>query len=66
MKPNAENYNPDPAYLRSLIERAEVSQRKAARMIGIDERLLRSYLAKRESVSAREAPYPVQFCLECL
>lgn len=65
-KPNAETHNPDPAYLRELIERAGVTQRKAADLVGVSDRMLRKYLAKRESVSALEAPYSVQFCLECL
>jgi hypothetical protein len=66
MKPNAENYKRDPQYLRTLIERAGISQRQAARLIGIDERLMRAYLADPAIRSAREAPYAVQFCLECL
>lgn len=66
MKPNAENYKRDPQYLRGLIEQSGLSQRKAARLIGIDERLMRAYLASPDLKSAREAPYAVQFCLECL
>jgi len=59
MKPNASKHNPDPAYLRELIERAGLSQREAARRIGISERVMRYYLS-----GEREAPYPVQYALE--
>jgi hypothetical protein len=62
MKPNApEYYNPDPAYLRSLLERAGIGTRKAAELIGINNRELRHYLS-----GTRKHPYGVQFCLECL
>jgi len=66
MTPNAENHNPDPAYLRDLIDQAGISQRKAARLIGIDERTMRSYLASRTTKKAMNAPYAVQYCLEQL
>lgn len=66
MTPNAENYKRDPQYLREMIKRAGISQRQAARLIGIDERLMRAYLADPSLKSAREAPYAVQFCLETL
>lgn len=61
MKPNASKLNPDPAYLRELLERAGLSQREAARRIGISERVMRYYLS-----GEREAPYPVQYALESL
>ncbi|WP_427551939.1 helix-turn-helix domain-containing protein (plasmid) [Methylomonas sp. MS20] len=66
MTPNAETHNPDPVYLRELIARAGLTQRKTAELIGISDRMIRKYLANRESASALEAPYTVQFCLECL
>lgn len=66
MTPNAETHNPDPAYLRELIKKAGITQLEAAKLIGISDRMLRKHLAKRESVSALDAPYSVQFCLECL
>lgn len=66
MTPNAENHAPDPAYLRELIKKSGVTQLEAAKLIGISDRVMRKYLAKRDSVSALEAPYSVQFCLECL
>ncbi len=61
VKPNSGRHNPDPAYLRELLERAGLSQREAARRIGISERVMRYYLA-----GEREAPYPVQYALESL
>ena len=61
MKPKPETYNPSPDYLRSLIEGAGLSQRAAARAIGLSERTIRYYLS-----GQREAPYTVQFALECL
>lgn len=61
MKPTATKHNPDPAYLRELLERAGLSQREAARRIGISERVMRYYLS-----GEREAPYPVQYALENL
>lgn len=57
--PDAALHNPDPDYLRDLLARAGLSQRKAAAQIGISDRLLRYYLA-----GDQEAPYPVQYCLE--
>jgi transcriptional regulator with XRE-family HTH domain len=64
--PNAQHHNPNPDYLKRLITDAGITQREAARRIGISERILRQYLADRASKTAVEAPYPVQFSLECL
>lgn len=65
MKPNSENYNPSPVYLRSLIEQTGLSQRKAAKVIGVSERVMRNYLSLSPN-DYTKCPYPVQFCLECL
>lgn len=65
MTPDASNHNPSPEYLRALLDRAGVSQREAARRIGISERMMRYYLAP-ESADYRPAPYAVQFALESL
>lgn len=65
MKPNSEAYNPDPQYLRMLIEKAGISQLEAARLLGIGGNTLRAYLAE-GTKTARQAPYTVQFALECL
>ena len=64
MPPNSANHNPDPAYLRGLIERAGLSQREAARRIGVSERVMRYYLA--DPPVGKPAPYPVQYALERL
>lgn len=64
MRPDAAKHNPDAFYLRGLIEQAGLSQRAAARQIGIDERTMRNYLNPEKTNSL--APYPVQFALECL
>lgn len=65
--PDAEkNHKPDPGYLRNLIKQSGLTQREIARLLGIQERLLRAYLADPLLTSSREAPYPIQFCLECL
>ncbi len=62
MKPNApKHYNSNPAYLRSLLEKAGIGTRKAAELIGINNRELRHMLK-----GTKPHPYGVQFCLECL
>lgn len=66
MKPNANNHNPDPRYLRGLLDKARISQREAARLLGITDRSMRYYLSDEASDSWRAAPYPIQFALECL
>jgi transcriptional regulator with XRE-family HTH domain len=65
MTPDATKHNPSPDYLRALLDRAGVSQRAAARRIGVSERVMRYYLAD-EAAGYRPAPYPVQFALEAL
>jgi predicted transcriptional regulator len=66
MKPDASNHNPDPRYLRGLLEAASVSQRQAAQLLGISDRVMRYYLSDEGSDSFRPAPYTVQFALECM
>jgi transcriptional regulator with XRE-family HTH domain len=63
--PDASKHDPRPEYLRALLRQAGVSQREAARRLGISERVMRYYLAD-ESADHRPAPYPVQFALEAL
>ena len=65
MRPNSAKHNPSPAYLRGLLLAAGVSQREAARRIGVSERMMRYYLAD-ESADHRPAPYVVQYALESL
>lgn len=57
-------HNPNPSYLRSLIDEIGVSQRKAAHMIGISERMMRYYLVDPSNEHYKPAPYLVQFALE--
>jgi len=66
MKPDSTKHNPDPEYLRELVKKTGLSQRKIARIIGVNERLFRMYLANRSASTAHDAPYTVQFTLECL
>ncbi|QEE24506.1 winged helix-turn-helix domain-containing protein [Rhodanobacter glycinis] len=66
MKPDASRHDPRPDYLRALLDQGGVSQREAARRIGISERLLRYYLAPETAADRRVAPYPVQYALEQL
>jgi len=66
-KPDASSHDPAPDYLRSLIEAAGLSQREAAKRIGIIERQMRYYLAEPGATArSAEAPYPVQYALEAL
>jgi hypothetical protein len=64
--PNAANHTPDPTYLRSLLDRAGVTQSQAAELLGVSPRMMRYYLAEEGSTQHRAAPYLVQFGLECL
>lgn len=63
--PDATLHDPRPEYLRALLKQAGLSQRAAARRIGVSERMLRYYLAPDEA-DHRPAPYTVQFALERL
>ncbi len=63
MKPNPEKYNPNPEYLRELVEKSGLSSSKAAESIGIPSRTFRDYLNDNHK---SKAPYPVQFALESL
>jgi len=65
MKPDASTHNPDPYYIRKLLDLAGESQRNAAKLIGITPRTMRYYVSL-DPAGYRPAPYPVQFALECL
>lgn len=65
MTPDATRHNPSPDYLRALLEHSGVSQREAARRIGISERMMRYYLAPPDA-DHRPAPYAIQYALERL
>lgn len=64
-QPDATKHDPRPEYLRALLDAAGVSQREAARRIGVSERMMRYYLAD-EPADYRPAPYLVQYALESL
>lgn len=71
MNPDATHHDPSPDYLRALVAASGLSQRAAARQIGISERAMRQYLAGRRTaadgtVTPCVAPYPVQYALERL
>lgn len=50
--------------LRALIGRIGISQRAAARLIGISERQMRSYLAAADTATAIDAPAYIGLALE--
>ncbi|MGM7284730.1 helix-turn-helix transcriptional regulator [Pseudomonas guariconensis] len=66
MKPDARLHNPDPAYLRGLLEKAAISQSEAARRLGMSRNGLFNYLRDTSEPLYRKADYRVQFALECL
>ena len=66
MKPDASLHVPRPDYLRALLSQSGLSQRAAARRIGISERVMRYYLSDSASGNYRPAPYPVQYAIEAL
>ena len=66
MKPNADKRNSSPVYLRKLVDRTGLSQQACARAMGVKPRLFRRYLRLPPVGDYLQAPYPVQFALECL
>ena len=66
MKPDSSQHNPDPRYLRGLIDQAGVSQRKAAELLGMSWSGFQRYLRDESDAGYRVADYRVQFALECL
>lgn len=65
MTPDVAKHNPDPTYLRALLERAGLTQHGAAALIGISPRMMRYYVSDQDE-DHRDAPYLVQFALEAL
>jgi len=66
VRPDASKHDPRPDYLRALLDGAAISQREAARRIGISERVMRYYLSDPAAGDYRPAPYPVQYAIEQL
>lgn len=64
VKPDATKHKPDPAYVRKLLNRAGLSQREAARVIGVTDRAMRFWCS--DDPKAPSIPYTAQFALECL
>ena len=60
-RPDASLLNPDPGYLRTLLEQSELTQRGAADLIDVNYRQMRHYCTGK-----REIPYTVQYALEML
>lgn len=66
MKPDARRHNPDPAYIRSLIESAGITQLEAAQRIGKPVATVRRWLFDRQNKHALVCPYSAQYVLEQL
>lgn len=63
-KPDATKHKPSPAYVRKLLDRAGLSQREAARILGVTDRTMRFWCS--DDPDAAKIPYTAQFALECL
>jgi transcriptional regulator with XRE-family HTH domain len=59
--PDAEGYNPDPKYLRKLVEQSGLSQRQCATRLGVNERTMRGWV-----LGERQFPYSAQYAMEQL
>ena len=57
--PDIRDHNPDPEHIRSLLERAGLTQQQGADLCGVSLRTMQGYVAE------PSAPYPVQYLLEC-
>ena len=60
-KPDARELDIDPGYLRALLAEAGLSQRGAARILGLPNRTFRAY-----TMGETPCPYTVQYALEVL
>lgn len=60
MMPDINQHKPDPTYLRSLLNQAELSQEEFATKIGVTSRTVRSW------ASNGGMTYPAQFMLEVI
>ena len=59
-RPDASSHNPDPRYLRGLLKKAGISQRRAAELLGLGDRVMRYYRSEDAKDGYRPAPYTVQ------
>lgn len=65
-KPDATRHKPSPVYLRELLAKAGISQRKAAELLGMSAAGLQNYIRDPADPKYRPAPYVVQYALEAL
>jgi transcriptional regulator with XRE-family HTH domain len=63
IEPDIRLHDARPAYIRSLLERAGLSQHEAAARLGITDRTMRNYV---RHGPGKGAPYSVQFALEAM
>jgi len=61
VKPNAENFNPDPQSIKDLINSTRMTRPKLAKRIGCEVRTLERWMAGDRTFNYRD-----QFSLECL
>lgn len=68
-KPNAEKYhNPDPGYVREIVEATGLSLPILARQIGAGTTgtTISNWYKEKSSPSYRPIPYTAQYAIECL
>lgn len=67
MIPDAQQHNPDPAYMRQLRNATGLTQTQLARKLGLSRRMVQIYEANIESVNQKHrATYLYQYALERL
>ena len=59
-------YNPDPAYLRGLIDKIGLSQQKIAGILQIPPSVFRKYITYTDNKSYQQIKYRTQLALEYL
>ena len=59
--PDSKQHHPNPEYLLARLVQAGLSQRAAAKIMGITYRQMRQYCS-----GTRECPYSIQYALEML
>ena len=65
-KPNIAEWNPDPGYLRSLIQQTGYGVNRLAAELGVRNREFRYYISPVDSATYKVAPYWFQYLLECV
>jgi len=62
IRPDArDSYNPDPAYVKDLVDSLPYTQAELAERLGCTDRTIRLWIAGQRTIS-----YPAQYVLECL